>query len=53
MVQVFVDRTGRIIDLARCIVQGNSVLVIVSPSMTSVVRDRLEKYILWGDNVRL
>ena len=50
--QVFVNRTGRTIDLATCLVQGNSVLVILSPSRRTVVKDRLEQYIFFGDKVR-
>ncbi len=50
--QVFVTRTGRIIDLATCLVQDSSVLAIVSPSRRQVVKDRLEQYIFFGDKVR-
>lgn len=51
--QVFVNRHGRIIDLASCLVQRSSVMVIVSPSRRKVLRDRLEQYIFFGDKVVL
>ena len=50
--QVFVTRTGRTIDLATCLIQGSSVLAIVSHSRRKPLKDRLEQYIFFGDKVR-
>lgn len=49
--QVFVDRKGRTIDLAQCLVQGNSVLLLVSPSRRQTLLTRLDQYIFFGDKV--
>ena len=48
---MFVNRHGRTIDLASCLVQGSSVMIIVSPSKKTVIKDRLEQYIFFGDKV--
>ena len=52
LMQVFVDRKGRTIDLALCLVQANSVLLLVSPSRRKALLDRLDQYIFFGDKVR-
>lgn len=49
--QVFVNRNGRIIDLATCLIQGSSVLLILSSSTAAAIKDRLEQYIFFGDKV--
>ncbi len=49
--QVFVNRNGRTIDLASCLVQGCSIMVIVSPLKRTAIKDRLEQYIFFGDKV--
>lgn len=51
LLQVFVNRNGRTIDLATCLVQGSGITVIVSPSRRVMIRDRLEQYIFFGDKV--
>ena len=48
---VFVTAQGRTIDLATVYSQGSGVLVIVSPEMSSIIKERLEKYIFPGDKV--
>ena len=42
---------GRTLDLANCLVSGSGVLLIVSPTRTSQLAERLQKYILFGDEV--
>ena len=49
--QVFVTAQGRCIELAKCLVQGNSVLLLVSPGSGQALVGRLNKYILYGDEV--
>lgn len=49
--QVFVDRKGRTIDLAQCLVQANSVLLLVSPSRRRTLFSRLDQHIFFGDKV--
>ena len=49
--QVFVDRKGRTIDLALCLIQANSVLILVSPSRRKALLTRLDQYIFFGDKV--
>ena len=49
--QVFVDRKGRTLDLALCLVQANSVLLLVSPSRRKALLSRLDQYIFFGDKV--
>lgn len=51
MWQVFVDRKGRTIDLAQCLIQANSVLLLVSPSRRKPLLTRLDQYIFYGDKV--
>lgn len=51
MWQVFVDRKGRTLDLALCLIQANSVLLLVSPSRRKVLLSRLDQYIFFGDKV--
>lgn len=43
---------GRCVDLATCIVQPSGILVTVSPGMAQPIMQRLDKLILYGDNVR-
>ena len=50
--QVFVTAQARTLDLATCLVQDSGVLVIVSASMRHALRERLDKYILYGDEAR-
>ncbi|BDA41615.1 probable aminomethyltransferase [Coccomyxa sp. Obi] len=50
---VFVNRNGRTIDLASCLVQGSGITVIVSPSRRAMIRDRLDQYIFFGDKVEV
>ncbi|EIE25315.1 Aminomethyltransferase folate-binding domain-containing protein [Coccomyxa subellipsoidea C-169] len=50
---VFVNRNGRTIDLASCLVQGSSIMVIVSPLKRTAIKDRLEQYIFFGDKVEV
>lgn len=45
------DRKGRNIDLAQCLVQANSVLLLVSPSRRQTLLTRLDQYIFFGDKV--
>ena len=44
-------RKGRTLDLATCLVSGSGVLLIVSPTQTTQLAQRLQKYILFGDEV--
>ena len=50
--QVFVTAQARTLDLASCLVQETGVLVIVSPRMRHALRERLDKFILYGDEAR-
>ena len=50
-VQVFVTAQGRCLELAKCLVQGSGVLVIVSPGSGAALAARLNKYVLYGDEV--
>ncbi len=45
------DRKGRTIDLALCLIQANSVLLLVSPSRRKALLSRLDQYIFFGDKV--
>ena len=45
------DRKGRVIDLAQCLIQPNSVLLLVSPSRRKALLSRLDQYIFFGDKV--
>lgn len=38
-------------DLATCIVQPSGILVITSPGMAQPIMERLDKLILYGDDV--
>lgn len=49
--QVFVTAQGRCLELAKCLVQGGGVLMIVSPGTGATLAARLNKYILYGDEV--
>ena len=42
---------GRTLDLATCLVSGSGVLLIVSPTQTAPLAQRLQKFILFGDEV--
>ena len=44
---------GRTLDLATCLVSGSGVLLIVSPTQTVPLAQRLRKFILFGDEVLL
>ena len=44
---------GRTLDLATCLVSASGVLLIVSPTQTVSLTQRLQKFILFGDEVRL
>ena len=44
---------GRTLDLVTCLVSGSGVLLIVSPSQTVPLAQRLQKFILFGDEVPL
>ena len=50
--QVFVTAQARTLDLATCLVQDTGVLVVVSASMRHALHERLDKYILYGDEAR-
>ena len=39
------------LDIATCYVQRNGVLVVVSPSTAGLLAQRLDKHILYGDQV--
>lgn len=43
---------GRTIELATCLVQGSGVLMLVSPGQAEPLIAHLQKYILYGDEVR-
>ena len=43
---------ARTLDLATCLVQETAVLVIVSPSMRQTLLERLNKFVLYGDEAR-
>ena len=43
---------GRAVELASCLVQGNGVLLVVSPGQAAPLAARLQKYILYGDQAR-
>lgn len=49
--QVFVTAQGRCLEFAKCLVQDGGVLMIVSPGSGATVAARLNKYILYGDEV--
>ena len=51
--QVFVTAQGRCLELAQCLVQGSGVLILVSPGSGLGLAARLNKYILYGDQVTL
>lgn len=42
---------GRCLELAKCLVQASGVLVLVSPGSGAALAARLNKYILYGDEV--
>ncbi len=44
-------RQGRLIDLARVLVQPSSVIIITSPGMGDTLRQRLQRFVLYGDEV--
>ncbi|DBA96728.1 TPA: hypothetical protein ACH3X1_015569 [Trebouxia sp. C0004] len=48
---VFVTPQGRCLELARCLVQSQGLLVLVSPGSGVMLAARLAKYILYGDEV--
>ena len=50
--QVFVTAQGRCLELARCLVQSRGLLLLVGPGSGKTLAARLEKYILYGDEVR-
>ncbi|KAK9827660.1 hypothetical protein WJX81_004517 [Elliptochloris bilobata] len=50
---VFVTAQARTLDLATCLVQESGVLVVASPSMRHALRERLDKHILYGDDVKV
>lgn len=39
-------------DLATCLVQGSGVMLVVSPGQAAPLAARLQKYVLYGDQVR-
>lgn len=43
---------GRTVELATCLVQGSGVLMLVSPGQAAPLIAHLQKYILYGDEVR-
>ncbi|KAL3132705.1 hypothetical protein ABBQ32_009213 [Trebouxia sp. C0010 RCD-2024] len=50
---VFVTAQGRCLEFAKCLVQDGGVLMIVSPGSGATVAARLNKYILYGDEVSI
>lgn len=51
LVQVFTTAQGRCLQLAKCLVQNNGVLLIANPAQGQPLIDRLDKYILYNDEV--
>ena len=49
--QVFTTAQGRCLQLAKCLVQNNGVLLIAHPAEGQPLIDRLDKYILYNDEV--
>ena len=49
--QVLTNAQGRSIELLTCYVQSTGVMLLVSPHMREAVHQRLDKYILYGDQV--
>lgn len=49
--QVLTNAQGRSIELLTCYVQSSGVMLLVSPHMREAVHQRLDKYILYGDQV--
>lgn len=50
---MFVTPQGRCLELARCLVQSQGLLVLVSPGCGMMLAARLAKYILYGDQVSI
>jgi len=49
----FTTAQGRIIDLVRVLVQPSSVILITSPGMGATLLERLQRFILYGDEVEV
>lgn len=49
--QVFTTPQGRCLQLARCLVQSSGVLVITHPAEGQPLMERLDRYVLYNDEV--
>lgn len=50
---VFTSSKGRMHDLVTCLVQPNSVILLTSPNTAISLREHLQRYILFGDQVEV
>jgi tRNA-modifying protein YgfZ len=51
VVQVFVTSTGRLLDVATILAQGQGAMAILSPGMQEPLLERLQKHIFPMDKV--